>query len=574
MQKSKSLIIIISGVILVAILSAVLILRDNTNIIDIEEFSRITSNSQDFSVIIDERYIYLNDGAKKHKIARALVDLSAYPNLIVRVKNNSGFNNILSDIGILIIVLLGIAVLINAISRAIKRGSGNINDSVDSRQIRRDLTQDLSREVSANPFANHIANPAIVADNSSNITFDDIAGIKEVKDDLLEIIDYLKFPQKYQSKGVALPKGILLVGPPGVGKTMIAKAIANEAKVPFFYQSGSSFAQIYVGVGAKRVRELFYQAKRQSPSIIFIDEIDAVGKARGEHRNDERETTLNQLLTEMDGFVDSSGVIVVGATNRVEILDSALLRSGRFDRRIYIDLPDFEERVKIIELYLRRKNHSVDISEVAKMSVGFSGAAIASLVNEASLNAIRRDSATITNDDFFASQSKIEGGIRKQLTLSAEEKNILSLYQAAKALCAYWCEMEFDKVSLLGDGIKNADKNLRSKTDLLNRIKVALSGNVVLEMNVGEVYTNCKDDIQIAKTIAHEMCESYAMGEQMLVSAEDILEILNAVRDELKIFFTSSKTALLEAQKLLLENEKITKDELGAIFKKSLDSLE
>ena len=190
------------------------------------------------------------------------------------------------------------------------------------------------------------------------------------------------------------------------------------------------------------------------------------------------------------------------------------------------------------------------------------------------MNAIRRDSATITNDDFFASQSKIEGGIRKQLTLSAEEKNILSLYQAAKALCAYWCEMEFDKVSLLGDGIKNTDKNLRSKTDLLNRIKVALSGNVVLEMNVGEVYTNCKDDIQIAKTIAHEMCESYAMGEQMLVSAEDILEILNAVRDELKIFFTSSKTALLEAQKLLLENEKITKDELGAIFKKSFESIE
>ena len=566
MQKSKSLIIIFCGVILVAILSAVLVLRDNTNIIDMEEFSRIVSDSQDFSVMIDESYIYLNDGAKKHKIARALVDLSAYPNLIVRVKNNSGFNNILSDIGILVIVLLGIAVLVNALSRTIKR------NNADSRQIRNNLTQDLNREVSANPFANQ--NPAIIADNSPNITFDDIAGIKEVKDDLLEIIDYLKSPKKYQDKGIALPKGILLIGPPGVGKTMIAKAIANEAKVPFFYQSGSSFAQIYVGVGAKRVRELFYQAKRQSPSIIFIDEIDAVGKARGEHRNDERETTLNQLLTEMDGFVDSSGVIVVGATNRVEILDSALLRSGRFDRRIYIDLPDFEERVKIIELYLRGKNHSVNISEVAKMSVGFSGAALASLVNEASLNALRRGAETITNDDFFASQSKIEGGIKKQLTLSAEEKNILSLYQAAKALCAYWCEMEFDKVSLLGDGIKNADKNLRSKTDLLNQIKVALSGNVVLNMNVGEVYTNCKDDIQIAKIIATEMCEDYGMGERMLISGEDILEILNAVQDELKIFFTSSKNALIEAQKLLLENEKITKDEIGAIFKKSLDSLQ
>lgn len=573
MQKSKSLIIIFCGVILVAILSAVLVLRDNTSIIDMEEFSRIVSDSQDFSVMIDESYIYLNDGTKKHKIARALIDLSAYPNLIVRVKNSSGINNILSDIGILIIVLLGIAVLVNALSRTIKR------NNTDSKQIRQNLTQDLSRESSANPFANPIANPAnsIItdsADNSPNITFDDIAGIKEVKDDLLEIIDYLKSPKKYQDKGIALPKGILLIGPPGVGKTMIAKAIANEAKVPFFYQSGSSFAQIYVGVGAKRVRELFYQAKRQSPSIIFIDEIDAVGKARGEHRNDERETTLNQLLTEMDGFVDSSGVIVVGATNRVEILDSALLRSGRFDRRIYIDLPDFAERVKIIELYLRGKNHSVNISEVAKMSVGFSGAALASLVNEASLNALRRGAETITNDDFFASQSKIEGGIKKQLTLSAEEKNILSLYQAAKALCAYWCEMEFDKVSLLGDGIKNADKNLRSKTDLLNQIKVALSGNVVLNMNVGEVYTNCKDDIQIAKIIATEMCEDYGMGERMLISGEDILEILNAVQDELKIFFTSSKTALVEAQKLLLENEKITKDEIGAIFKKSLDSLE
>ncbi len=574
MQKSKSLIIIVSGVILVAILSAILILRDNTRIIDIEEFSRIAGQSGDLSVSIDENYIYLNEGNARRKIARALVDLGAYPNLIVSVKENNSFNNILSDIGLLVVLLLGIAVLLNAFSRFFRRSEfkqktnaqGSQNPRFDETQIRREF----SRDIVQNPFSES----QFIQQEGVQITFDDIAGIKEVKDDLLEIIDYLKFPKKYKDKGIALPKGILLVGPPGVGKTMIAKAIATEAKVPFFYQSGSSFAQIYVGVGAKRVRELFYQAKKQSPSIVFIDEIDAVGKARGEHRNDERETTLNQLLTEMDGFVDSSGVIVVGATNRVEILDSALLRSGRFDRRIYIDLPDFEERKKIIELYLRGKNHSVDIAEVAKQSVGFSGAALSSLVNEASLNALRRDSYIITNEDFFASQSKIEGGIKKQLTLSAEEKNILSLYQAAKALCAYWCEIEFDKVSLLGDGIKNTDKNLLSKTDLLNRIKIALSGNVVLEMNVGEVFTNCKDDIQIAKEIAREMCESYAMGEKIIVSIEDILEILDSVQDELKIFFTSSKGALLEAQKYLLENEKITKDELSAIFKKSLESLE
>lgn len=565
MQKSKSLIIIVSGVILVAILSAILILRDNTSIIDIDEFSRIVGQSSDLAVSIDENYIYLNEGVAKRKIARAIVDLGAYPNLIVSVKENNSFNNILSDIGLLVVLLLGIAVLLNAFSRFFRRsGEGQKTPQTprfDETQIR------FSHNMAQNPFSES----QFVPQEGVQITFDDIAGIKEVKDDLLEIIDYLKFPKKYKDKGIALPKGILLVGPPGVGKTMIAKAIANEAKVPFFYQSGSSFAQIYVGVGAKRVRELFYQAKKQSPSIIFIDEIDAVGKARGEHRNDERETTLNQLLTEMDGFVDSSGVIVVGATNRVEILDSALLRSGRFDRRIYIDLPDFEERKKIIELYLRGKNHSVDIDEVAKQSVGFSGAALSALVNEASLNALRRDSSVITNDDFFASQSKIEGGVKKQLTLSAKEKHILSLYQAAKALCAYWCEIEFDKVSLLGDGIKNADKNLLSKTDLLNRIKIALSGNVVLEMNVGEVFTNCKDDIQSAKEIAREMCESYAMGEKIIVSIEDILEILDSVQDELKIFFTSSKTALLQAQKHLLEHEKITKDELGKIFKASME---
>lgn len=563
MQKSKSLIFIVSGVILVAILSAILIMRDRTSIIDVEQFAQIAQRAQNLSV--DENYIYLSEGKNNYKIARALVDLGAYPNLIVSVKESNSFNNILSDIGLLVVLLLGIAVLLNAFSRFFRR-SGEVQKTptrLDESQIRREF----SREALQNPFSES----QFIPQEGVQITFDDIAGIKEVKDDLLEIIDYLKFPKKYKDKGIALPKGILLVGPPGVGKTMIAKAIANEAKVPFFYQSGSSFAQIYVGVGAKRVRELFYQAKKQSPSIIFIDEIDAVGKARGEHRNDERETTLNQLLTEMDGFVDSSGVIVVGATNRVEILDSALLRSGRFDRRIYIDLPDFEERKKIIELYLRGKNHTVDIAEVAKQSVGFSGAALASLVNEASLNALRRDSGVITNDDFFASQSKIEGGIKKQLTLSAEEKHILSLYQAAKALCAYWCEIEFDKVSLLGDGIKNADKNLLSKTDLLNRIKIALSGNVVLEMNVGEVFTNCKDDIQIAKEIAREMCESYAMGEKIIVSIEDILEILDSVQDELKIFFTSSKTALLQAQKHLLENEKITKDELGEIFKASME---
>ncbi|RDU62437.1 AAA family ATPase [Helicobacter sp. MIT 14-3879] len=556
MQKSKNIFIIIIGLALIIALSLILIFRDNSILIDINEFQNLISSNSINKMSIDNNYIYINANDKKYKIAKEIINLSELKNIAIEVKTNNSFNNILADIGIIIVVLLGIAVLFNALFRSRK-----INNNFPIQQAKKE-----------SQTHNNLATSVGINNNNqvSIITFNDIAGIKEVKDDLLEIIDYLKNPYKYQTKGIYLPKGILLVGPPGVGKTMIARAIANEAKVPFFYQSGSSFSQIYVGVGAKRVIELFYQAKLKSPSIIFIDEIDAVGKARGGNRSDEREATLNQLLTEMDGFFDSSGVIVLGATNRIDVLDPALLRSGRFDRRIYIDLPDLEERSKIIELYLNGKNHSVDINEIAKYSVGFSGASIASLVNEASLNALRRNSKIITNDDFFISHNKISGGVKKQLSFSDKEKDVISLYQAAKALCACWCEIEFDKVSLIGDAIKNSDKNILSKTDLLNIIKVALSGNVVLEMYHNETYTNCKEDIAIAKEIAREMCETYAMAGRIIVDYSDILEILNDVKDELKLFFTSSKNALLEVQKILLEKEKISKEQLKDILNREL----
>lgn len=553
MRKSKNLFIIIVGVILVILLSLVLFMRDNSIIINKTDFNNLLKS--DSKLFLDDKYIYIKDNNKTYKIAKDLVDLSSLDNAVVEVKDNNILDSILNEIGILVVVLLGMAVLSNMLFRTFKKDSKPILESSKTQQ-------EFQSQLSSNTQNSIVQN--------ISVTFDDIAGIKEVKDELLEIIDYLKNPLKYQSNGIHLPKGILLVGPPGVGKTMIAKAIANEAKVPFFYQSGSSFAQIYVGVGAKRVRELFYQAKLNAPSIVFIDEIDAVGKSRGGNRNDEREATLNQLLTEMDGFLDNSGVIVLGATNRVEILDPALLRSGRFDRRVHIDLPDVSERKKIIELYLRNKKCNVNVDEIARQSVGFSGASIASLVNEASLNALRRGSNVITNDDFFVSASKISSGVKKQLSFSDDEKNILSLYQAAKAVCAYWCEIDFDKISLIGEGIKNSDKNFLSKTDLLNRIKVALSGNVFLEMKVGETYTNAKDDIRIAKELASEMCETYAMGDRIIVDASDVLAILDNIKEDLKIFFKSASSAIFLVQKELLQNEKITRAKLGEIFSKEM----
>lgn len=558
MQKSRNIFIIIFGVIIIGLLSLALIMRNNTIIIDSDEFDKIITSDNVRRIVVDNSYAYINANNERYKIAKDLIDLKNIKNVAIEVREHYSFDRILSGIGIIIIVLLGLIVLINAIYRIFKRDPIRVKvpqTQTNNIQNSKNSIDDISVEFTS---------------MNSNIRFDDIAGIKEVKEDLLEIIDYLKNPSKYQAMGIHLPKGVLLVGPPGVGKTMIAKAIAGEANVPFFYQSGSSFAQIYVGVGAKRVRELFYKAKANAPSIIFIDEVDAVGKARGGNRNDERETTLNQLLTEMDGFEDSKGVIVVGATNRIEILDSALLRAGRFDRRIYIDLPDFEERLKIIELYLKDKNHSVDIYEIARQTVGFSGASIASLVNEASLNALRKNSKTITNDDFYLSRDKVAGGVKKQLSFSEEEKNILSLYQAAKAISAYWCDVDFDKISLIGDGIKQSDKNIFSKTDLINRIKIALSGNVVLEMNIGETYTNCVDDIRIAKEIAKEMSENYAMSERIITDFNDIEKILEQVKDELKVFFTSAKNALREVQEILLKNEKITKEELRDIFKREM----
>nr|WP_281739406.1 AAA family ATPase [Helicobacter suis] len=400
-----------------------------------------------------------------------------------------------------------------------------------------------------------------------NVRFADVAGTKEVKEELYEIVDYLKNPKKYQELKIKLPKGVLLVGPPGVGKTMIAKALASEAKVPFFYHSGSAFVQIYVGVGAKRVRELFAKAKAFSPSIVFIDEIDAVGKARGAQRNDEREATLNQLLTEMDGFEESAQVIVIGATNKIDVIDEALLRSGRFDRRIFISLPDLEERVQILQSYLKDKNHTLDCMEVAKICVGFSGAMLASLVNESALNALRHNTQVITMRDILEVKDKIAFGKKKNVALSEQEKNLYALYQSAKALSAYWLEVAFDKVLLVGDFLIASDQGILSKSEMNNNIKVYLSGMIILELFFQEHYTLAKDDLKHALEIAKRMCEEYGMGDKFIGDRADMEALLSTLYKEQRDFLSNSRMQVEAMAKILLEKEKLSKIQMQEILR-------
>lgn len=546
MQKYRNLLVIFGGLFLLFILSAFMILRDNNIVLNASEFEAMLPSAKKIS--LDSNYVYLKAQDKAYKIAKELVNVDSLRDFKIDVISDISFREFLGYV-LLLLALLSISLFYFRFYKWRNKHTKNEFQYSNSQVT-------LSKPTNESKIT--------IAANINKISFSDIAGIKEVKDDLLEIIDYIKNPQKYKNMNIKLPRGILLVGPPGVGKTMIARAMASEANVPFFYQSGSSFAQIYVGVGAKRVRELFAAAKASSPSIIFIDEIDSVGKARGSNRSDERESTLNELLMEMDGFEDSKEVIVIGATNNVEVLDPALLRAGRFDRRIYIDLPNINERAKILELYLKGRKHTLEVDKLSRALVGFSGADIAYMINEASLNALRRGCDTINSDDCLQLQSKDK--LRVQINFTQSEREILALYQASKALCAYWCDSDFDKILLLKSDFINHDKKLLSKTDLLNTAKIALSGTVALELFSDEIYTNNASDIALAKSIISDMSNKYAMAGKILCSVNDESRIFDEIVDELRIFFKNTKSSLFEVSDILLRDEKITKSQIKDIF--------
>ena len=422
-----------------------------------------------------------------------------------------------------------------------------------SRKTQMEIITQQKQEVTETPFGNE----GIKAIHST-VNFSDVAGIEGVKEELEEVIDFLRNPSKYRAYDIRLPKGVLLVGPPGVGKTLIAKAVAGEAGVPFFYQSAASFVQIYVGMGAKRVSELFTKAKEMSPSIIFIDEIDAVGKSRGGQNNEEREATLNQLLTEMDGFEESSGVMVIAATNKIEVLDEALLRAGRFDRRVHIPLPDFSERLSTLNLYLKSKQHTVDVEKVARMTIGFNSAALATLVNEAALYSLRHEKPMITDFDIEAVKEKVLLGKFKIQTFNESERQIQALYQSAKAVTASWLEVEYEKIGIVSSSFIPHGNEILSKTILENELKVLLAGRIMTKKVYGELFSNAKEDIKSAKILIHTIMEEFAMSQEYFASAHEAQQMLENISDEVKSLLGKLESVVEKVRDYLLKNESIT----------------
>jgi len=382
-----------------------------------------------------------------------------------------------------------------------------------------------------------------------NTTFKDVAGIASVKEELEEIVEFLDNPKKYYKYGIKLPKGVLLYGPPGVGKTLIARAVAGEANVPFFYQSGASFVQIYVGMGAKRVRELFAKAKANAPAIIFIDEIDAIGKSRSGKSNDERESTLNELLTQMDGFEGETGVIVIAATNKIEVLDDALLRAGRFDRRVKITLPNINDRKLILELYLKSIKHNINIDKLATTLSGFSSASISTLINEAMLYMIRCDKKVLEEEHIEVAKNKLEFGKKENFILNSDEKEILAIYQASKAFITK------NKTSLFDENSNKINTLFPSKSELKKELKKYLSGNIGIEVLKDEQYAIFEEDLKIANDLAKDMVEKYAM-------AKDYKELIEQTKIELKKIFDENYEELNRLTKIMIEKEVIETDEI------------
>ncbi len=365
----------------------------------------------------------------------------------------------------------------------------------------------------------------------SSASFKDIAGLKEAKIEVMEVVDFLKNPDTYTKLGAKIPKGVMLVGPPGTGKTLMARAVASEAQVPFFSMSGSEFVEMFVGVGASRVRDLFKRAKEKAPSIIFIDEIDAVGRSRGKvnafQANDERESTLNQLLTELDGFGPNTGVIVLAATNRPDILDKALLRPGRFDRHIYLELPTKEERIEIFKVHIRplKLAQEVDLATLSAMSPGFSGADIANICNEAALIAARKKKKQVEQTDFMEARDRIVGGIeRKSKIISPKEKEIVAHHEAGHAVVSWYLENvdSLVKVSIIprGKSLGSAwylteDRQIVTKSQLMDQICASLGGRAAEEIIFDEPSSGALDDLEKVTKQAYTMVAYYGLDEEI-----------------------------------------------------------
>ena len=439
-----------------------------------------------------------------------------------------------------------------------------------------------------------------------NITFKDVAGQAGAKQEVQEIVEFLKNPKKYTDLGGKIPKGALLVGPPGTGKTLLAKAVAGEAGVPFFSMSGSDFVEMFVGVGASRVRDLFRQAKEKSPCIIFIDEIDAVGRARSKNPamggNDERENTLNALLTEMDGFGTNSGVIILAATNRADMLDSALLRAGRFDRQINVDLPDLNERKEIFQVHLKpvKTDPSVDIDMLARQTPGFSGADIANVCNEAALIAARHNKATVEKQDFLDAVDRIIGGLEKKTkVMTANEKRTIALHEAGHATISWFLEHAnpLVKVSIVPRGralgaawYMPEERQITTKEEMLDEMCATLGGRAAEELFTGHISTGAMNDLERVTKSAYGMI-AYAGMSDMLpnicyynnneynfqrpysettakIMDDEVLKMINEQYQRAKALLTEHQEGHNQLAELLIEKEVIFAEDVEKIFGK------
>jgi len=442
--------------------------------------------------------------------------------------------------------------------------------------------------------------------NDLNITFKDVAGQEGAKQEVQEIVEFLKNPKKYTELGGKIPKGALLVGPPGTGKTLLAKAVAGEAGVPFFSMSGSDFVEMFVGVGASRVRDLFRQAKEKSPCIIFIDEIDAVGRARSKNPamggNDERENTLNALLTEMDGFGTNSGVIILAATNRADMLDSALMRAGRFDRQIYVDLPDLSERKAIFEVHLRpiKVDKSLDVEQLARQTPGFSGADIANVCNEAALIAARHDKKVVERQDFLDAVDRIIGGLEKKTkVMTASEKRTIALHEAGHATISWFCRYAnpLVKVTIVPRGralgaawYMPEERQITTKEEMLDEICSLLGGRAAEELFTGHISTGAMNDLErVTKTI-YSMIAYAGMSDKLpnisyynnqeynfqkpysettaKIMDDEVLLMIAEQYERAKAILTQHKEGHNKLAELLIEREVIFAEDVEQIFGK------
>ncbi len=443
--------------------------------------------------------------------------------------------------------------------------------------------------------------------NEVKVTFKDVAGLYGAKDEVMEIVDFLKNPKKYTTLGGKIPKGALLVGPPGTGKTLLAKAVAGEANVPFFSISGSDFVEMFVGVGASRVRDLFRQAKEKAPCIVFIDEIDAVGRARGKNAgfssNDERENTLNQLLTEMDGFGTNSGVIVLAATNRADILDKALMRAGRFDRQIHVDLPELKEREEIFKVHIKELKvaEDFDVEFMAKHTPGFSGADIANVCNEAALTAARRNKKAVDRQDFLDAVDRIVGGLeRKAAIITPAEKRSIAHHEAGHATVSWLLPYAnpLFKVTLIprGQALGAAwylpeERKLWTKSQMIDEMCSLIGGRVAEEIVNGEPSTGAQNDLERLTQMAYGMVKDYGMTETVGALSfydstgargydltkpysektaelidQEVKKLVSMIHDRTLKILTDNKEGFLQMAALLLEKEVIFADDVERIL--------